>query len=96
MRQHPPEYCKPTDRFIVMIQIGTLPRGGGPAFEPLSYGMEGQPHPDQLLRRGCRATSFPSEIDATHAFAVSRAAWESAGITWHRNKHVQIVKVEIA
>jgi hypothetical protein len=97
-RQHPLPFCKPSDRFIIMLQVGSIRGAGfnGPAFEPLAYGLEGQPAPEQLLRRGCRAASFPTEDAAREALHASAELWKRDGLTFHIGKQVEIVKVEIA
>jgi hypothetical protein len=96
MSQHPPEFVKPTDRFVVMLQVGMLTKGRGPAFEALSYGLPGQPAPDQLLRRGARATGFPTEDAAQAAVKASSEKWNRDGLTFHRGALVSILKVEEA
>ena len=94
MNQHPPEYTKPTDRFVVMMQVGMQTKGGGPAFEPLSYGLPGQPAPEQLLRRGQRGAAFPSEEAARKAVKAAAKQWEKSGTTFHYGKQIAILKVE--
>ena len=95
MNQHPPEYCKPSDRFVVMLQVGVQTKGQGPAFEALSYGLEGQPHPEMLLRRGYRASSWPTEDAARAALHASEEMWKRDGLTFHHGKYVAILKVEV-
>ena len=95
-RQHPLEYVKPSDRFIVMLEVGLLRDGKGPAFEPLAYGLDGQPSPHQLLRRGSRASSFPTEDAAREALADSAEGWKRDGLTFHHGREIRFVKVEIA
>lgn len=95
-RQHPLEYVKPSDRFIIMLEIGQQTKGNGPAYEPLAYGMDGQPSPRQLLRRGSRATSFPTEDAAREALAESAEGWKRDGCTFHHGKQILFCKVEIA
>lgn len=94
MNQHPPEYCKPTDRFIVLLQVGSMTKGQGPAFEPLSYGLPGQPSPEMLLRRGHRGAGFPTEDAARKALHESAEKWKAAGLTFHHGKQVAFLKVE--
>jgi hypothetical protein len=94
MRQHPLEYCEPTDRFVVLLQVGMMTKQGGPAFEALSYGLPGQPAPDTLLRRGHRATSFATEGCARMALKDSAEEWERDGLTFHHGKQIAILKVE--
>jgi len=96
MNQHPPEYTKPTDRFVIMIEVGRQTKGGGPVFEPLSFGLPGQPAPEQLLRRGYRAAAFPSEEAARIAARVAATQWRLAGTTFHHGKQVVFLKVEEA
>ena len=90
MNQHPKEYVKPTDRFAVFIEI----RKG--VMEPLSYGIDGQPAPNELLRRGYRAASFATEEDARAAIKACVEKWDADGVTFHIGKRVQFVKLEIA
>lgn len=96
MRQHPLEFCRPTDRFVVMLQVGLMTKGRGPAFEALAYGLEGQPAPDQLLRRGARASSFPTEDAAKAALKDSAEKWKRDGLTFHHGALISILKVEEA
>lgn len=96
MSQHPPEFVKPTDRFVVMLQVGLMTKGRGPAFEALAYGLPGQPAPDQLLRRGARATGFPTEAAAQAAAKDSAKKWSRDGLTFHLGALISILKVEEA
>lgn len=89
---HPPEKTAAGDRFVVMLQVGTCK--GSPAFEPLGYGLVGQPAPEQLLRRGCRCTGFKTEQEARKWLERSAEAWERDGCTFHHGKQVVILKVE--
>ena len=90
---HPPELTKPGDRFVVMLQVGTIQ--GRPAFEPLAYGLPGQPSPEMLLRRGIRCTGFKSEQEAWTHLDRSAAQWKAAGLTFHHRKQISILKVEV-
>jgi hypothetical protein len=96
MNQHPPEYAKPTDRFAVLLQVGMLTGGAGPAFETLSYGLPGQPSPEMLLRRGHRAATWATEDAADAALKASAEAWKQAGLTFHHGKQIAILKLEKA
>ena len=89
---HPPEFAKPTDRFVVMLQVGK--KDGEPFFEPLAYGLPGQPDPESLLRRGRRATAFTTEQKARDALAASQQRWIEQGLTFHHGKEVRFLKVE--
>lgn len=94
MHQHPLEYVKPTDRFVVLLQVGGV-KGQGPAFESLSYGLPGQPSPELLLRRGHRAAGFPTEAAAREALHASAEQWRAQGLTFHEGKQVAFLKVEL-
>lgn len=96
MRQHPEEYCNPTDRFVAMLQVGVLTKAGGPAFEPLSYGLPGQPFPELLMRRGQRGAAFPTEEAAREAVTASVKQWNSLGWVFHHGQQLVFLKVEVA
>lgn len=89
---HPPELTKPGDRFVVMLQVGTSQNR--PIWEPLGYGLPGQPDPDILLRRGSRCTGFRSEQDARDHLDRSREQWKADGLTFHHGKQVTVLKIE--
>ena len=93
---HPPEFLKPGDRFVVMIEVGKVKGAGfqGPAMEPLGYGAPGQPSPEMLLRRGIRCTGFKSEHEAFEHLEKSAALWKAAGLTFHHGKQIEIHKIE--
>lgn len=94
MRQHPLEFIRPGDRFAVMIEVKKY--GGETFFEPLAYGLRGQPSPEMLLRRGSRATTWATEDEARAAVKDSLLAWEAAGCKWHHHKQMRILKLEVA
>jgi hypothetical protein len=89
---HPPELTKHGDRFVVMLQVGTIK--GAPAWEPLAYGLPGQPSPEMLLRRGHRCTGFFSEPQAWDHLDKAAEAWKAAGLRFHRGKQISVLRVE--
>ena len=89
---HPPELTKPGDRFVVMLQVGTVK--GTVVLEPLGFGLPGQPSPEMLLRRGCRCTGFKSEQEALGWLQKSATRWDEAGLKFHHGKQIVILKVE--
>jgi len=90
---HPPEFTKPGDRFVVMLQVGTT--RGQPIWEPLGYGFEGQPSPGTLLRRGSRCTGFKTEQTAWDHLDRSAVQWQADGLTFHHGKQIMVLKVEV-
>jgi len=94
--QHPARFCSPTDRFVVCINTGTVKGSGERAWEPLSYGLEGQPSPEMLLRRGFRASSFDSEEEANKALRDSWGRWTNDNLKFHLNRMFSILKVEVS
>lgn len=89
---HPPSLTKPGDRFVVMLQVGSVK--GMPVFEPLGFGLPDQPSPEMLLRRGSRCTGFASEQEACDWLSKSATRWQEAGLTFHHKKQVMVLKVE--
>jgi hypothetical protein len=78
---HPPHMHHDGDLYVVMMQVGTVK--GEPVFEPLGFGLEMQPSPEMLLRRGSRCTGFRSEEEALEWLDKSAAKWNLSGLVFH-------------
>ena len=66
-----------------------------PDFAPLSYGRDGEPSPEQLLRRD-RATVFDNRAAASAAIHATIKAATDEGATWPRKYAIYLIETEDA
>ena len=64
-------------------------------FAPLSYGRDGEPSPEQLLRRD-RATVFDNRAAASAAIHATIKAATDEGATWPRKYAIYLIETEDA
>jgi len=64
-------------------------------FAPLSYGRDGEPSPEQLLRRD-RATVFESRTAASTAIHATIKAATDEGATWPKRYAIYLIETEDA
>lgn len=64
-------------------------------FAPLSYGRDGEPLPEQLLRRD-RATVFDNRAAASAAIHATIKAATDEGATWPRKYAIYLIETEDA
>lgn len=64
-------------------------------FAPLSYGRDGEPSPEQLLRRD-RATVFESRTAASAAIHATIKAATDDGATWPKRYAIYLIETEDA
>lgn len=64
-------------------------------FAPLSYGLDGEPSPEQLLRRG-RATVFDSRSAASAAIHATINVATDEGATWPKEYAIYLIETEDA
>lgn len=65
-------------------------------FAPLAYGKEGEPAPDQLLRRGGRATMFSTPAAANTAIRDTLAKARADGDRWPDKYGIYLLTVDDA
>jgi hypothetical protein len=65
-------------------------------FAPLSYGKDGEIAPDQLLRRGGRATMFETPAAANAAIRATLAKARADGDKWPDKYGIYLLTVEDA
>ena len=81
-------------RYIVMS--APLRKQAPEWFAPLAYGKDGEPAPEQLLRRGGRATAFKSPAEANRAIRATLAKARADGDKWPDNYGLYLLTVEDA
>ena len=64
-------------------------------FAPLSYGRDGEPSPEQLLRRD-RATVFDNRAAASAAIHATIKAATDEGATWPKKYAIYLIETEDA
>jgi len=64
-------------------------------YAPLSYGRDGEPSPDQLLRRD-RATVFKSRTEARAAMHATIKQALDEGATWPKKYAIYLIETEDA
>ncbi len=64
-------------------------------FAPLSYGRDGEPSPEQLLRRD-RATVFESRTEASTAIHATIKQAIEEGATWPKKYAIYLIETEAA
>lgn len=78
-----------------IVMSANLPKNGASPkfFAPLSYGRNGEPSPEQLLRRG-RATLFESQDEAIKAVNATLKRAKDEGALWPKKYAIYLCVCE--